>query len=308
MMRIICVGGATVDYKLKSLAPLELGSSNPIDSFQSFGGVAHNVANNLAYLTIPELVHLQCVLGDDFEGQSLLNNLASRAIKTERSLILKQQSTARYYAVLDVYGELHTALSDMRIFDHIPTDLFVKHWSEDFKNNLVLIDTNLPAHLIAHAISLGVTPYLCIDAVSVSKSAKLPYDLHGVYLLKTDRHEASALANMPINSLAEGVHAAQVLLQRGMKNLLITLGAEGYLLAKPSGTHYVPATPLPRLVDVSGAGDAFIAALLAGLQRQMPLEECCQLGAAAAYFTLQSSKTVAGNFSFSDLECFSLTV
>ncbi|WP_252581606.1 PfkB family carbohydrate kinase [Legionella lytica] len=176
------------------------------------------------------------------------------------------------------------------------------------KNNLVFMDTNLPAHLITHAIKLGATPYLCIDAVSISKSVKLPYDMQGVYLLKTDRHEASALANMPINSLEEGIHAAKIILQQGMNNLLITLGAEGYILANPSGAKYFAAIPLSHLVDVSGAGDAFVAALLAGLQRKMPLEESCQLGAAAAYFTLQSTKTVAGNFSFSDLKCFSLTV
>lgn len=308
MMRIICVGGATIDYKLKSIAPLELGSSNPIYSFQSFGGVAHNVASNLAYLTAPEHLQLQCVLGDDFEGQSLLKDLAARTINTERSLILKQHNTARYYAILDTHGELHTALSDMHIFEHIPTDLFVKHWANDFQNNLVFIDTNLPEQLIVHAIQLGATPYLCIDAVSISKSAKLPYNMHGVYLLKTDRHEASALADMPINSLEEGINAAKAILQRGMSNLLITLGAEGYLLVNQSGANHFPAIRLPHIVDVSGAGDAFVAALLAGLQRKMSLKESCGLGAAAAYFTLQSNKTVAGNFSFSDLECFSLTV
>ena len=126
MMRIICVGGATIDYKLKSMAPLKLGSSNPIYSFQSFGGVAHNVASNLAYLTPPEGIQLQCVLGDDCEGQNLLNDLTARAINTERSLILKQQNTARYYAVLDAHGELHTALSDMHIFEYIPTDFKLK--------------------------------------------------------------------------------------------------------------------------------------------------------------------------------------
>lgn len=308
MMRIICVGGATIDYKLKSIEPLELGSSNPIYSFQSFGGVAHNVACNLAFLIAPRHVYLQCVLGDDLEGENFLKDLASRAINTERSLILKKQNTARYYAVLDAQGELHTALADMHIYEHIPVGLFVKHWANDFQNNLVFIDTNLPRNIIVHAIKLGATPYLCIDAVSVTKSAKLPYDMHGVYLLKTDQHEASALAQMSINSIEEGIKAAKVILQRGMENLLITLGAAGYLLANQYGINHFPAIPLAHITDVSGAGDAFVAALLAGLQHKISLHESCQLGAVAAYYTLQSNKTVAVDFSFSDLECFSLTV
>jgi pseudouridine kinase len=304
MKQIICIGGATLDYKLKAINTLELASSNPVISFQSFGGVAHNVAANLANLV--KSVSLQCLVGDDAEGKNLLSHLKQQQINIDNCLVLPNQRTARYYAILNPHGELHTALIDMQIYENIPVDLFIQHWSSTFKNNIVFIDTNLAPEILSHAAALNATKHLCIDAVSIAKSAKLPQNMQGVFLLKTDRYETQALTNLPLTSITEYSAAAKSLLQRGMKNVLITLGEDGYILANQDGITHVAARPLKNIADVSGAGDAFVAGMLAGLQHDMRLEEACQLGAAAAYLTLQSDKTVADNFNLADLQKLSL--
>jgi pseudouridine kinase len=300
MKQIICIGGATIDYKLKAISALEPASSNPVTSFQSFGGVAHNVAANLAALT--NSVHLQCLIGDDIEGKDLLADLKNRHINIDNCLQLPHHNTARYYAVLNPRGELHIALVDMQIYEHIPLALFIENWASTFTNNIIFMDTNLSTEIITHAIQLQASSYLCIDAVSITKSTKLPADLAGVFLLKTDRHEASALTNLPMTSSADYIAAAKKLLLRGMKNILITLGEEGYVLANQTTIEHYPAFTAKNIIDVSGAGDAFVAGILAGLQNNLTLTESCRLGAAAACYTLQSDKTVADNFSFSDLQ------
>jgi pseudouridine kinase len=304
MKQIICIGGATIDYKLKAIQTLAPASSNPVISFQSFGGVAHNVAANLARLT--QAVHFQCLVGDDAEGKDLLADLKNRNINIDNCLLLPHHNTARYYAVLNPLGELHIALVDMQIYEHIPLDLFINNWASTFTDNIIFIDTNLSTEIISYAIQLQATSYLCIDAVSITKSAKLPENLTGVFLLKTDRHEAGALTNLPMTSIADYLVAAKKLLLRGMKNILITLGEEGYVLANQSRTEHYPAFPLQHIIDVSGAGDAFVAGVLAGLQNDISLTQSCRLGAAAACYTLQSDQTVSDNFSFADLQQLSL--
>jgi pseudouridine kinase len=304
MKQIICIGGATIDYKLKAIDALAPASSNPVISFQSFGGVAHNVAANLARLT--DAVHFQCLVGDDAEGKDLLADLKTRNINIDNCLRLPYYNTGRYYAVLNPQGELHIALVDMQIYEHIPLVPFIENWASTFNNNIIFIDTNLSTEIIMHAIQLQATSYLCIDAVSITKSAKLPENLAGVFLLKTDRHEASALTNLPMTSITDYLAAAKKLLLRGMKNILITLGAEGYVLANQTTMEHYPAFPVPNILDVSGAGDAFVAGILAGLQNDMPLAQSCRLGAAAACYTLQSDKTVSDNFSFADLQQLAL--
>ena len=94
---IICIGGANVDFKLKSQKPLLLNTSNPVFSNNSFGGVARNVAHNLAKIT--SKIHLQCVVGDDSYGKILLEQLQSLGVNTQHSHILvgkEHRNTMRF--------------------------------------------------------------------------------------------------------------------------------------------------------------------------------------------------------------------
>ena len=50
---------------------------------------------------------------------------------------------------------------------------------------------------------------------------------------------------------------------------------------------------MEQVVDVSGAGDAFIAGILYGLQQDKEVIEACHIGAKAAAQTIQSISTVA---------------
>lgn len=50
---IVCIGAANLDRKLRTLAPLQLGTSNPASAEEVFGGVARNIAENLTRLAIP---------------------------------------------------------------------------------------------------------------------------------------------------------------------------------------------------------------------------------------------------------------
>jgi len=74
--------------------------------------------------------------------------------------------------------------------------------------------------------------------------------------------EAEALSGLPVTNLEEARACADTLHARGLRGVIITLGANGALCA---GTHYPPHHVTP--VDTTGAGDAFIgsfATFLAG--------------------------------------------
>lgn len=62
----------------------------------------------------------------------------------------------------------------------------------------------------------------------------------------------------------------------------ITLSEKGSLLARGTERVAVPAAPLTRLVDSTGAGDLYAAGVLFGLCRGLPLAECGRLGSLAA--------------------------
>jgi len=293
VQKIICIGGATIDRKLKTRDALELATSNPASSVTTFGGVAHNVAKNLIQLTQP--IYLQCVVGNDSEGRDLLSHLKNAGINTDMSLVRENKTTAHYYAILDHQGELHLAIADMEIYDDVPFDSFTQSWCEWHPDDIIFLDTNLPAPLIEHAITLSKQKQLtlCIDTVSMAKAKKLPAQLEGVFLIKPDRFEAEVLANRSIHSIKDCMEAGKVLLQKGVKNVVITLGQSGYVITNEFGQKHVAAIETKSVVDVSGAGDAFIAGILYELKKGSSIHSACELGARAAFLTLQSERSVS---------------
>lgn len=299
--KIICIGGASIDYTLKTVHTLELSTSNPITSFATLGGVANNVAINLANLT--DQVQLQCVIGDDNEGQYVLSNAQKKGITTTNTLILKNKMTSRYYAVLDQKGELHIALADMQIYDHIPLGEFTSSWEHWEKNSIIFADTNLSTEILQYLIPWCEQKQLqlCIDPVSVSKAKKLPLSLAGVFFIKPDRFEAAALTNIPIHSIRDCMKAGDILLKRGAQNVVISLGKSGYVIINETFQKHFPALHIDNILNVSGAGDAFVAGVLFELKRDATLQQACDTGRAAAALAIQSSHTMVDNMSLDTL-------
>lgn len=293
MRNIYCIGGASIDQKLKTHFPLITHTSNPVTSAITFGGVARNIAQNLAQWTT--LISLQTVVGRDDLSQQLLNEMASLGVNVKDCLTLANHSTAHYYAIMNNDGNLHLALADMSIYDHIPIDLFTKPWKSWNEQCIIFMDTNLSIPIIESIFLHNKDNrfILCIDPVSVSKAKKLPKILRNTFLIKPNLLEAIALTNININSVSDCFIAAKVLLNRGVKNVVISLGKDGYVIVNEHYQSYFPATKIEYINDVNGAGDAFMAGILFGLQQNYDLQHACQLGANAASLTLKSQQSAA---------------
>jgi adenosine kinase len=68
---------------------------------------------------------------------------------------------------------------------------------------------------------------------------------------------------------------------------VVTRSEKGCLVVGPEGTEAVPAFPVERVVDTTGAGDLFAAGFLAGLARGADDRTCGRLGALAAAEVIQ---------------------
>ena len=73
-------------------------------------------------------------------------------------------------------------------------------------------------------------------------------------------------------------HTLETLSRSRLKGVVVTLGAEGCELWQQGVRSVVPGVPAAELLDPTGCGDAFRAALLYGLERGWPLERCAALG------------------------------
>jgi ribokinase len=95
------------------------------------------------------------------------------------------------------------------------------------------------------------------QAIDVNAIADLDYFV-------PNESEAETITRMPVRRLEEAKACAEKLLSFGIRRVIITLGANGSLLAGSDGMHHVPAFSVTS-IDSTGAGDAFIGSFAAFL-------------------------------------------
>jgi len=258
---VVCMGAANLDRKLRSLAPLALHTSNPASQAESYGGVARNIAENLARLGTP--VALLTATGSDSSGAALLAHAESLGIDVHGALRLDGAASGTYTAVLDANGDMMVALADMALYDRLTPAFVAAREAQLASAALVVADLNLPLATVEALLGQArraVAP-LVLVAVSEPKMARLPRDLLGVRLLILNAGELAARVARPLPDEAALEAAMREVQAQGARDVVVTRGAAGVLLTLPDGAIGRLAAPAAEVVDVTGAGDAFAAAV-----------------------------------------------
>ncbi|HHY51136.1 MAG TPA: ribokinase, partial [Alphaproteobacteria bacterium] len=103
--------------------------------------------------------------------------------------------------------------------------------------------------------------------------------------------EAATLTGLPVGTDEQALAAAEALVKRGAKNALITLGENGALLHGAHGTHELPAFRVPKVVDTTGAGDAFGGGFAVALAEGRSPIDAVRFGCATAALSVTKPGT-----------------
>ena len=114
--------------------------------------------------------------------------------------------------------------------------------------------------------------------------------------------EAATLTGLKVETEAEALAAAKEFLRRGARNALITLGDKGALLHGAVGTFMVPAFKVPKVVDTTGAGDAFNGGFAVALAEGKSPAEAVRFGCATAGLSVQKPGTAPSMPSRAEIE------
>lgn len=301
---VVCIGAANLDRKLRSHALLAMGTSNPATQTESFGGVARNIAENLARLGTPAA--LLTAIGGDSAGAALLAHAETLGIDTRGALRLENISSGTYTALLDQNGEMVVALADMALYDRIDPAFVAARQARIAAAALLVADLNLPLDtveaLVAQARRAEVP--LVLVAVSEPKMARLPQDLSGVRLLILNAGELAARVGRPLDGDAALEAAMREVQAQGVRDLVVTRGAQGVLVTTGTTTGGTTGgatggaierlqAPPADVVDVTGAGDAFAAGVCWSLvQGDDDLVLACRRGLQLSALTLATPDTV----------------
>jgi ribokinase len=96
--------------------------------------------------------------------------------------------------------------------------------------------------------------------------------LEGLDYFVPNESEAETITNLPVRNVDDAKKCAEKLLAGGVKRVILTLGANGSLLAGREGMEHVPAYRV-KSVDSTGAGDAFIGSFAVFLAEGLPESE-----------------------------------
>lgn len=297
---VVVVGASAIDTKGRASRRLEPGSSSHGRIQTSFGGVARNIAENLARLGVPTA--LLSAVGNDPLGREILDRGAASGVDVSRVLVSPDQATGAYLGITDQDGAPVFSLDDMEIMQEITPRYLQTHRRVFQDAAMIVMDANLSPNsmrsLVALARRHGIP--ICADPTSVELAPKLARHLADLHMVTPNAAEARSLLGIEPDAQREPRKLAKTLVERGVHLAIVTMGQEGLVYADREGGGSIPAIRCD-IVDRTGAGDALTAAVVFGLLNELPVDEAVRLGVSAATLTLQCKDTVCQDLSLERL-------
>lgn len=284
----VVIGGVNMDIGGRSYGSLIPQDSNPGQVRMSLGGVGRNIAHNMCLLGVD--VRMLTAFGDDLSAQKLAASCGELGIDISQSLQIPGAATSTYLFISGPDGDMALAMSDMDIYRHI-TPAFLSSRSALLGSaQLIVLDTNIPAESIAWLAENCRVP-LFADPVSTVKAEKLRPVLGKLHTLKPNRLEAELLSGVAITDEASMNRAADALLATGLRRVFISLGADGVFAADRTSRCHIPCRP-GKMVNTTGCGDAFMAAIAWAYLEGTDLEGTARAGLAASSIAMESEEAI----------------
>ncbi len=292
-MQVMCIGGACVDRSYNVHGNIVFNSSNPAARGEVvFGGVARNVAENLARLGIKTT--LVTAAGNDRSGHTMLDELRAAGVDVSLSKTI-EGATDEYAAVME-HGELAVGAADMGAIESLtPADLDAR-WGQIARASWLFVECNVSEEVLrACADRRSIAQYrLAVDAVSAPKSHRLPARLDAIDVLFINEGEAQSYLGDSGSTREEEL--AGLLIARGAQAVVLSCAERGAICAQGDSLVRVSAVQARR-ISVTGAGDALIAGTLRGLIAGDDLPAAVRTGAQLAALTLESESSVRPDLS-----------
>jgi len=289
-MKIVITGSIAYDYLMSfpgKFADMILADqlqnislSFLVDSMQKQrGGVAPNIAYTMALLNGRSTI--MATAGQDFTDYR--NWLNGQGVDTSAIVEIEDDFCASFFVNTD-QDQNQIASFYTGAMAHAGKLTFAEHAPDA---DLAIISPNDPGAMRAYAAEckrLNI-PYIYDSSQQTIRLSgeELYAGLDGCYLLSVNDYEFNLIQDRT------GLSEDEILQKVG--GLLVTKGADGSRLVMDGQEYRIPAVPPRKVVEPTGAGDAYRAGLMRGIQLGLPWEIAGRMGALAATYVLEQMGT-----------------
>lgn len=255
-MPIAVIGSSMVDLIAYTDVVPKAGETLEAHDFQiGCGGKGANQA--VASAKLGSEVLMMARVGDDSFADTTLANFESHGVSTE--LVEKVAGVSSGVAPIWVDKDSQNRILIIPGANKhlLPADID-KQADRLAACSMIVLQLEIPLETVYHAIDFGNAhniPVILNPAPATTK-LDLAYACRSDFFVPNET-ELEILTDMPVTSHDEILAAAKVLLDKGLKNLIVTLGDKGALWLHGDQESHVTA-PTVKAIDTTGAGDAFI--------------------------------------------------
>ena len=286
---VVCVGAAFVDELFHMKEKMILATTVEASITKTAGGVARNIAHQLALLGVE--VQLICVFGNDSDGDWLKQVCVNAGVKIDAS-ITSEGLSGKYTAILNMDGSLFTGFLTNATTKLITPQHLEKHRAVLETASYLLADANISAVAGEWLLSFSNETRipLILEPVSVPPARKFrDINLKGLHLVTPNEDELPVLCSEKALFTQQQV---EELLANGVENVWLHNGKLGSVIYSKERSITLHA-PEIDIVDCTGAGDGSLSGFILGKTLGKKDEDCLKLAHTLSAEILQVDGTIA---------------
>ncbi|MEM4515616.1 MAG: PfkB family carbohydrate kinase, partial [Ignisphaera sp.] len=219
-------------------------------------------------------------VGRDIFGERLIDVLKSNGVNTDYVTIDDTTHTGIAFILLNTSGENMIAVAPGT--DHKVSREDVDRAIDIIKrSNAMLLQLEIPLDTVVYAARIGWENKTGV-ILNPAPATPLPEEIYRyIYAMTPNRVELSMLTGVSVKSFNDVIKASRILIEKGVKYVVTTLGGNGAMVVSEHSSIHVPAYKV-NVVDTTGAGDVFSAALALFIAEGMDIVDACRMANAAA--------------------------
>jgi len=256
---------------------------------ESFGGTAGNIAYNLSLLKTPTQV--LGVVGDDFTSYS--HWLKAKNVDISKVKKISGRNTASAYIITDK--------ADNQISAFYPGPLGSSYCriAKNINNiAIAIVSPELKTRMLEYVkiYKSRKIPYIFDPGQQLTSftSAELKFMIGGARLVIGNDYE--------IKLILKKLKLTQDKLNKLADIVVVTRGAKGSIIYNAGKKINIPAVKVTKVIDPTGAGDAYRAGLVKGLIEGWPLAKAGRVAALVATYTVEKAGTQTHKFTYKEIQ------